>query len=73
MAVFMHISEVEKRANEVVYWIREHGKPECDFGFIFKGTGTGIARQEIVESFLLAMTVMGEQMKKEGLIDGGDE
>lgn len=53
------ITDVEKRENEVVYWIGNDDDPR-DFGVLFQGPIANIARQGIVESIILALGVCSD-------------
>jgi len=57
----LFIQDVEKRDNEVIYWIGEENKKE--FGIIFEQPFTNIHRQGIVESIIFSLGLANDMLE----------
>jgi hypothetical protein len=57
MGEYLFIQNVEKRDNEVVYWVGAKDHPR-DFGVTFDDPITNSAREQVVEGIILALGVM---------------
>lgn len=57
----LFVQDIEKRDNEVIYWVGEEKKKE--FGIIFEQPFTNIHRQGIVESIIFSLGLANDMIE----------